>query len=368
MLLIQCPGHGDELSYTWETETGTITELNNPSTIWEIPSKIEESNVRLKLTVSDGIETSTQTKSLRINDGITISGYAYYKDTKIPVTDLIVSVGNLITMTDSLGYYELEHVAEGENTIIADNAGYDKNEIIAEISEENTDFNFDITSTEFTKKVYGKVQTVDGIFSDKIKVILLNPDETESDIFAISDVTGSYQLSNVPIGERKIILQNDGSSLDFKSDEYTINMEYTDVYYNPRIYILRNQKLNILNTDNLVITGNCTVESSKLMIRDEGSIQYILPNPLPNDAIGYYSDNDIRIKVVGSLNCNARMRWYFDNTYVYWRVNSYSNQAYFSLTHRYAIKQNNVSLLWYLLYNSDSYLWEISEVILYYYW
>lgn len=203
---------GDQLTYNWTSNDGTIADPNNASTEWVIsPTCQSNSNAKISLTVSDGRETSSLDKEISIIMGITVSGKVVYAGTSIPLSGVNIELGPFSSLTATDGTFVLFHIAPGYNTIEASKTGFDTYTETEDISS-NKAYIVSMTSGIETKKVYGSVKTIDSIPLNGIRIIMLNEDKTESSLTGITDNNGDYQISSVPKGARYFKFLNESNS------------------------------------------------------------------------------------------------------------------------------------------------------------
>jgi hypothetical protein len=218
---------GDQLTYTWSSEQGTISDPNNPSTDWVIsPTCQSNSNAKISLTVSDGKVSSSLDKEIPIVMGVTVSGKAIYKGTSIPLSGVNIKMGPFSTLTATDGTFVIFHIAPGSNTLEAHKPGFDTFVDTEDISSDKY-FELSMTSGTETRKIYGSVKTIDSIPLNGIRVIMLNNDMTESTLTCLTDIDGSYQISDIPQGTRYFKFLNESNSNNCQT--VTSNIEVADV-------------------------------------------------------------------------------------------------------------------------------------------
>jgi hypothetical protein len=193
---------GDQLTYTWTSAYGTISDPNKSSTEWVIsPACQSNSNATISLTVSDGKVTSSLDKEVPVIMGITVSGKAFYLGTSIPVSGVSIKLGPFSTLSSSDGSFVFFHIAPGSDIIEASKTGFNDYVKTEDISSVNRVFSIPMSGIE-TKKIYGSAKTIDSIPLSGIRVIMLNDDKTESSLTGLTDIDGHYQISSIPQGTR----------------------------------------------------------------------------------------------------------------------------------------------------------------------
>ena len=200
---------GDPLTYTWTSANGNISEPNDPSTDWVIsPIFLPNRNAKISLTVSDGKVTSTLDKEILVNTGVTVSGKIIYAGTSIPISGVAVKLGPFVSTSAPDGTFFFFHISSGTATLEATRAGFDTYTKNVDLSSGNGAYIIPMTSGTETMKVFGTINTIDNILLNGIKVIMLNDDQTESDLTGITDINGNYQISAVPQGIRNFKFKN----------------------------------------------------------------------------------------------------------------------------------------------------------------
>jgi hypothetical protein len=89
--------------------------------------------------------------------------------------------------------------------------------------------------------VSGQVKTIDGVIYEDLKVVLLNPDESESELMAYTDSYGGFSIANVPLGLRNLMIRSEASESHFLNDSMImqINLDDSGSSYDARIKIKR---------------------------------------------------------------------------------------------------------------------------------
>ena len=232
---------GDQLTYTWTSSYGTISDPNNSSTEWVIsPTCQTNSNAKISLTVTDGKETSSMDKEIPIIMGIIVSGKVLYSGTSIPISGVTIKLGPFSSITGNDGTFIFFHIASGSKTLEAGKSGFDNYAKTEDISSENNAFTFSMISGTETKKVYGSVKTIDSIPLSGIRIIMLNDDKTLSSLTDITDINGNYQISSVPQGIRSFKFSNESNPNNCQVVTQDVNVASDDLKNNVRMKIERN--------------------------------------------------------------------------------------------------------------------------------
>ena len=232
----------DDLQYLWESEGGSLSTPHQKTTNWELYSGAEPfSYESITVSVSDGKSVVTETKTIQVSEGLIISGVIHFKGTSIPVPGVEVAIGKFTTKSDEYGRYVIEHLKEGNREIKATKPGFDPFEALIYVDNPKSVFHIPMTSPVQTGQVSGVVRTIDDVIYEGLKVVLLNPDETESDLFGYTDRNGVFLLENIPVGLRNLMIQSENDESHFLNDSmiYQIIMDHSGNSYDARIKIRR---------------------------------------------------------------------------------------------------------------------------------
>ncbi len=232
---------GDNLLFKWSSDAGELVSADSSATLWQFPLTAQVGQMpEVSLTVSDGNDSVSTSGTITIIAGISISGHVYYRDTKIPIPDVKVSVNNLSASTDENGFYQIDYIpAEGNYELQAFKEGFDEYNKKVTISEMNTIFNIELNSEELTGVLSGTIHTIDEIKLSGMKIWLLNPDRSLSLISAVSARDGSYLLSHIPPGSREFYVANESSIYESLPDSFQLEIKDTGQEHSSRIKIRR---------------------------------------------------------------------------------------------------------------------------------
>ena len=193
----------DLLIYKWSASEGTFLDPVSSSKIrWQSPVSEFYIRYKIKLVVSDGGKETSQIIAINVEEYRTgeISGYIYYFGTKIPIQDAVVILGDRSYNTGKNGYYVFMHIPKGKYILKAWKSGF--NTISKEMTIDNrvkNEENFEMTSDQYTIEVTGYVTNENtGLPLSGYEVIVLNPDDTFSEIRSMIDSDGYYELFYVP--------------------------------------------------------------------------------------------------------------------------------------------------------------------------
>lgn len=150
----------------------------------------------------------------RDNPFATVSGYVFYYGIAIPVSNVRVKVNEGISFSGADGYYEIPEVRKGIYTLRADKEEFEPYNVELEFTEDLVFHNVNLVSNELTSTVSGYLY---GDYSGEprigYKVIFLNPNGTESRLFATSDSLGYYEIKLVPERYLSFIVMNEGEEV-----------------------------------------------------------------------------------------------------------------------------------------------------------
>ncbi len=140
----------------------------------------------------------------------TVQGNTYFASTTIPIPDVIVSVQNSKDTTDNNGYYFVDKIAPGTQILTATKPDFDNYNAMINLSPGMTlNKTIEMTSSVFTHTIMGQVtNSISSPVADA-QVILLNPDNTASNLSDLTDLSGNYQISTVPEGNRRIKVERE---------------------------------------------------------------------------------------------------------------------------------------------------------------
>jgi hypothetical protein len=210
---------GDALEFYWESNGGIISEPAQISTNWELSTLAEPlSYESIKLTVSDGKELVTRTRTIQVSEGLIMSGYTRFAGTTIPVPGVEVQISKFSTVSDDQGYYMIQNLKEGNEMVVATKDGFERFESTVYVDNPKSTFHIPMNSSTETGPVSGFVKTVDDLAFNGLKVVLLNPDGSESELYGYTDMQGYYEIENVPLGYRSLLIRNEATQSVFLND------------------------------------------------------------------------------------------------------------------------------------------------------
>lgn len=233
---------GDPLFYYWESQGGVIDHPDHPSANWELSPDAEPySYESITLTVSDGMESVSRTQTIQVSEGLIVSGYTYFEGTTIPVPGVEVIIGKFSTISDEQGHYFVRNLKEGNTLVKASKEGFEAFESILYVDNPKSTFHIPMTSPSQTHLVTGLIKTVDDITYEGLKVVVLNPDGSESELSSFTGEDGTFQIATVPNGRRNLLIRNNAPGTHFLNDSviYQIDLDDSGKSYDARIKIKR---------------------------------------------------------------------------------------------------------------------------------
>ncbi len=232
----------DELQFLWESDGGVLSTPDQRSTNWELDKGAEPSSYEsISVTVSDGKSMVSGIHTIQVSEGLLMTGIATYSGTSIPVPGVEINIGKFTTVTDKNGRYLVEHLKEGNALIKAIKQGFDLFEAEVYVDNPKSVFHISMTSPIHAGRVSGIVKTIDDVIYEGLKVVLLNPDESESELYGYTNGEGEFLMENVPVGLRNLMIMSESNESHFLNDSmiYEIDMDNSGISYNARIKIRR---------------------------------------------------------------------------------------------------------------------------------
>ncbi|MFC2138520.1 FISUMP domain-containing protein, partial [Bacteroidota bacterium] len=158
----------------------------------------------LRWIISNDCDESYDEVTIRFADTATVKGYIYYAGTTIPVSGVTITLEDKSATSGSLGFYEINSISIGNQTILATKDGYDSFNQSINLQTGGMTYNIEMTSASYTYNVFGYIKNEQNIGLSNIKVVMINPDGEYSDLQTTSDALGYFQIPTVPQGSREI--------------------------------------------------------------------------------------------------------------------------------------------------------------------
>ncbi|MCK9426779.1 MAG: carboxypeptidase regulatory-like domain-containing protein, partial [Ignavibacteriaceae bacterium] len=182
-----------------------------------------------------------------IGQSASLTGYAYYAGTTIPVSGVIVTIYNQSATTGSDGKYTLSNLIEGQRTLQATKSGYDSySNMLILVAGVNT-LNIEMTSALYTHNLTGTIVSSDNNQPlAEVTITVLNDDGTNSQLVTTSDFTGYYQVPTVPQGQRKVTFSKQ-RYFSYTTQIFMSNSDYKfNVQLNPSFIMYDGKAYNII--------------------------------------------------------------------------------------------------------------------------
>ncbi len=235
----------DPLTYVWSCMEGEFTDGKDRSLArWQSPVGNLDKTYSLSLEISDGInkiDTILQIPVLK-SPGGSLSGYTWFFGTSIYIAGVTMNIAGKSALSDSTGHFEINDIPSGTysaEAIKADYSALSKEIIISSGITTNT--NFYLSSQRYTGKAFGVVKDQDGEIIDGALILMLNPDQTESEIKVTSNSQGNYELSSIPLGNRALIVRKEATQIStFESKQVDVLVSNQDT---PLDFILQKASL-----------------------------------------------------------------------------------------------------------------------------
>ena len=220
---------GDALSFSWSANSGSfIGSISGSSVVWKAPDIAGYYNILISVTDSKSLTEYSKIVNVKVPPN-EVSGFVYFSGTTIPVSEVIVKIGALQSITTSDGKFSLKSNL-GNQLVSANKDGFDPYSKNINVTDTSKQIIIELSSETFTSRVYGTVKNEKGLKIAGIPVILLNPDGEKSIIKTITDSTGYYELHKVPQGSRIIHFQQFNPYGDIKT---LLNIDNADFPWNP---------------------------------------------------------------------------------------------------------------------------------------
>ena len=194
---------GENLTYSWSSTNGYFSGDNTTGSVtWNAPD--ESGNHTIEVSVSDGKTTAVKTIVIEVLQTVNVEGYVYYSGTKIPVSGVRIALGDEQFTTNESGEFIIK-AGLGIQVIKAEKDGFNTYTENLTVVKGSNKIKIEITSDSFTKMIYGSLKnSYDLISVEGVKIVVLNPDESESGLLATTSSSGSYEIPSVPKGFRLI--------------------------------------------------------------------------------------------------------------------------------------------------------------------
>ncbi len=203
---------GDPLVYQWSATDGTFLDTMNLKKVrWKSPVSGSGITYTLTVTVSDGKNEVAEDYKILLGEPQfgSVSGTVSFTNFKIPIPEATVTIGDQSDLTDSKGFFFISGIPVDNYTLLATKPDYSTQTANIRIAANDTlGVSLEITSVNNTTKLSGMLSDPVGKPVEYAKIVVLNPDGTESKLKSTTDANGYYRLWYIPHGERTIRVSN----------------------------------------------------------------------------------------------------------------------------------------------------------------
>jgi uncharacterized protein (TIGR02145 family) len=218
------------LQFRWSSDGGYFRDSANQSQVdWRSPVDGNGKTFTIRLTVSDGEMESFHDFPVSLSEPVfgEISGYAYFANCTVPVPGARVSIDEKSTLADDEGFFSIREIPVGTYSVSATHEGFEQAVVRAKVLHlVNTKVKIPMLSSLYTSKVYGMVRGQDSLPIGGVRVAILNPDQTESDLTTTTNAAGYYKIWFVPSGLRTLIARKPQTE-EFGFGEVVMNLAIT---------------------------------------------------------------------------------------------------------------------------------------------
>lgn len=221
---------GDALQYFWSADGGLFRDsVNKAQTTWRSPVDGSGETYSLKVTVSDGEQETSLEYVIALTAPVfgKVSGYAWFLNCSVPVSGLTIELDGQKTLTDTKGRFRFDNIPVGEYNLTGAKEDFvPVTRTVTVISNSDVIVYLSLASAMYTSNLHGYVRDQDSLPLGDVKVVMLNPDGSESKLSTYTNSAGHYQLWNIPVGLRKITVRK-ATDNNFGFEEATVEMYVT---------------------------------------------------------------------------------------------------------------------------------------------
>jgi uncharacterized protein (TIGR02145 family) len=218
---------GDLLTYSWSCEAGEFPDGNTGfQTKWKSPLDGTGKSFAVEVTVSDGKDSVSSVYTLSLTEVLygNVEGNTSFQGTLIMIPGVTIAVGGQTTVSDENGHFSLSKVPVGKYTLTATKELFGVATRSVTVNENSlTHIEIGMVSAHLAGKISGYVKDQDSLPVSGATVVLMNPDQQESTLQAITSSTGSYQIQGIPLGTRIIRIRK-AANEEFRY--YTLDLQY----------------------------------------------------------------------------------------------------------------------------------------------
>jgi uncharacterized protein (TIGR02145 family) len=221
----------DPLTYDWSCSEGEVTEGKDRSLAkWQSPLNEIDKTYTIQLALSDGIHNVDTVLLINVlkSPGGDLVGNTFFNGCTIPIDGVSLTIGDKTAVSDSTGHFHFSDIPFGSQTVVA--IKQDFNRVSSDIfisSGLTTSTDLHLSSEKYSGHIHGVIKDQEGKPVSESTIVLLNPDQSESGLMALSDGLGKYRLNDVPLGERSFLARKDNDQ-SFRYVSVRLNLRMTD--------------------------------------------------------------------------------------------------------------------------------------------
>lgn len=229
---------GDSLNFFWTADEGSFPYSATTNTVtWQSPVTGAGKTCTLSLMVSDGHSEVPRDIQIALGEPQlgSLEGSVCFTNFTIPVPGAIVTAGGYIDTADERGYFSFLNIPALEYTLTVTKESYSTcTRKVVVPANGLLHVTPEITSVNFTTKLSGTITDSDELPVANARVVVLNPDGSESMLMTTTNSSGYYRLWYIPHGKRSLLITKDETAetrfvgfretVDFQDIEFQLNM------------------------------------------------------------------------------------------------------------------------------------------------
>lgn len=203
----------DKLTYHWVSAEGAFDgPVDQSEAIWTAPVSNSDDSYQVFIEVSDGQDRISDTLFISVQAVrfAKLTGIAFFTGCKVPVAGAIVSMEGKTDTTKMDGSFVFDGIRVGRQSITAEKAGFTTGSVDVLVKDGVNKAVVQLTSDIFTCRLHGNIF---GNISHDPKsfhtVIVLNPDNSKSQLTNISGPDGDYEIRGIPFGLARLVVMDD---------------------------------------------------------------------------------------------------------------------------------------------------------------
>lgn len=284
----------DPLTYKWSCSEGEFPNGDTQDIVkWASPISGLDKTYSLNVKVSDGLNSIERTLEILVSRQLygSISGYTYFTGCTIPISGVTISAAGKTATTNTDGDFTLTEIPAGKYTIQASKTDYDSyfKEVLVS-DNQITNVIISMTSQRYSRKVSGIVKDDENQLIKGAVVVILNPDNSESELRTTTSSAGYYQLPAVPQGQRTIVVTKSPtddcrydkfqSSIFIADRDYSFDIEIHKVSYIP---VVETYPISAIELYSAASGGEVTYEGENSTVTYRGVCWSTNPTPTFSD-------------------------------------------------------------------------------------